>query len=119
MKQPVLIFAWHGVKATKKLEKLLLTQDIPSQSNNAYVVYLVCTWINIKLFIGNMVIVLVTLLLCTLAIAEEEKYTTKYDNVNYEEIIHSERLLQNYVNCLLDKGKCTPDANELKSKFVN
>ncbi|KAL1493815.1 hypothetical protein ABEB36_009501 [Hypothenemus hampei] len=48
------------------------------------------------------------------AIGVEEKYTTKYDNVDFSEIIASERLLSNYVNCLLDRGKCTPDASELK-----
>ncbi|KAJ8925792.1 hypothetical protein NQ315_009642 [Exocentrus adspersus] len=46
--------------------------------------------------------------------AAENKYTTKYDNVDLDEIIKSERLLKNYVNCLLDKGKCTPDGTELK-----
>nr|WJJ63290.1 chemosensory protein 5 [Pachyrhinus yasumatsui] len=51
---------------------------------------------------------------CGFAFGIEEKYTTKFDNVNFEEIIHSERLLKNYVNCLLDKGSCTPDGKELK-----
>ncbi|KAJ8983039.1 hypothetical protein NQ317_013244, partial [Molorchus minor] len=46
--------------------------------------------------------------------ADEVKYTTKYDNVDLDEIIKSDRLLKNYVNCLLDKGKCTPDGAELK-----
>jgi hypothetical protein len=46
-----------------------------------------------------------------------EKYTTKYDNVDLEEILKSDRLLKNYVNCLLDKGKCSPDGQELRSKF--
>jgi hypothetical protein len=48
---------------------------------------------------------------------ESEKYTTKYDNVDLEEIIKSDRLLKNYVNCLLEKGKCTPDGTELKSEL--
>ncbi|RZC39775.1 chemosensory protein [Asbolus verrucosus] len=43
-----------------------------------------------------------------------EKYTTKYDNVDLEKILKSERLLRNYVNCLLDKGRCSPDGQELK-----
>nr|UMT69262.1 chemosensory protein 10 [Ophraella communa] len=43
-----------------------------------------------------------------------EKYTTKYDNVDVDSIIKSDRLLLNYVNCLLDRGKCTPDGLELK-----
>lgn len=45
-----------------------------------------------------------------------EKYTTKYDNIDVDTIVSSRRLLQNYVNCLLDKGPCTPEGKELKSK---
>lgn len=46
----------------------------------------------------------------------DTKYTTKYDNVDLEEILKSERLLTNYYNCLMDTGKCTPDGSELKRK---
>ncbi|KAH1007266.1 hypothetical protein HUJ04_004523 [Dendroctonus ponderosae] len=49
-----------------------------------------------------------------LVLADTPKYTTKYDNVDLEEIIKSDRLMKNYVNCLLEKGKCTPDGAELK-----
>ncbi|KAG7211583.1 hypothetical protein KM043_010839 [Ampulex compressa] len=45
------------------------------------------------------------------------KYTTKYDNIDLDEILRSDRLLKNYVNCLLDKGKCTPDGKELKESL--
>nr|AKW47219.1 chemosensory protein 17 [Chrysoperla nipponensis] len=44
----------------------------------------------------------------------EDKYTTKYDNVNLEDILSSDRLLRNYVKCLKGIGKCTPDGAELK-----
>ncbi|EFA07577.1 chemosensory protein 19 precursor [Tribolium castaneum] len=43
-----------------------------------------------------------------------EQYTTKYDNINVDEILASERLLKNYFNCIMDRGACTPDADELK-----
>lgn len=62
-----------------------------------------------------------TLLLLVFAfsavLADDPKYTTKYDNIDLDEIIKSDRLLKNYVNCLLEKGKCTPDGAELKSKY--
>lgn len=45
------------------------------------------------------------------------KYTTKYDNIDIDRVLHSKRLMRNYVNCLLDKGPCTPEGKELKSKF--
>ncbi|RZC42382.1 chemosensory protein, partial [Asbolus verrucosus] len=44
----------------------------------------------------------------------EEKYTVKYDGVDVHEIIKSDRLTQNYVDCLLEKKPCTPDGEELK-----
>lgn len=46
----------------------------------------------------------------------DDKYTNKYDNINLDEILENKRLLKNYVNCLLDKGNCSPDGQELKSK---
>ncbi|KAK2574981.1 hypothetical protein KPH14_008744 [Odynerus spinipes] len=45
---------------------------------------------------------------------EGRRYTTKYDNVDIDAIIKSERLLNAYVGCLLDRNPCTPDAMELK-----
>ncbi|XP_026474167.1 ejaculatory bulb-specific protein 3-like [Ctenocephalides felis] len=62
-----------------------------------------------KLFVAG-------LLLCmAVAIsADEVKYTTKYDGVNLDEILASDRLLGNYLKCLNDEGKCTPDGTELK-----
>lgn len=52
----------------------------------------------------------------TLLEAAPDKFTTKYDNVNLDEILGNEKLLMNYYNCIMDKGKCTPDGAELKSK---
>ncbi|XP_063540201.1 allergen Tha p 1-like isoform X3 [Cydia strobilella] len=54
-------------------------------------------------------------LLCVASLAlAEEKYTDKYDNIDLDEILDNKRLLQAYVNCILDKGKCTPEGKELK-----
>lgn len=47
-----------------------------------------------------------------------DKYTTKYDNIDIDRILQSKRLMQNYVNCLLEKGPCTADGKELKSKCL-
>ncbi|XP_058452968.1 ejaculatory bulb-specific protein 3-like [Malaya genurostris] len=48
------------------------------------------------------------------AVAAQEKYTTKYDGINLDEILKSDRLFNNYFKCLMDQGRCTPDGNELK-----
>ncbi|EFN85227.1 Ejaculatory bulb-specific protein 3 [Harpegnathos saltator] len=58
--------------------------------------------------------VVALLFLVVVCVLAEEKYTTKYDNVDVDSILASDRLLKNYVNCLLDKGSCTPDGKELK-----
>lgn len=49
-----------------------------------------------------------------IGVSAQNKYTTKYDGVNLDEILKSDRLLNNYFKCLMDTGKCTPDGNELK-----
>ncbi|XP_044264422.1 ejaculatory bulb-specific protein 3-like [Tribolium madens] len=45
------------------------------------------------------------------------KYTTKYDNIDLENVVKNERLLKNYVYCLLEKGRCSPDGLELKKNM--
>nr|QRF70953.1 chemosensory protein [Semiothisa cinerearia] len=51
----------------------------------------------------------------TVARPNEDKYTTKYDNVDVDEILKNDRLFKPYSDCILDVGKCAPDAKELKS----
>ncbi|MEW2523922.1 A10/OS-D family protein [Streptomyces sp. NPDC047071] len=43
-----------------------------------------------------------------------ETYTARFDNIDVDRILKSKRLFTNYFNCLMGKGKCTPDAKELK-----
>lgn len=61
------------------------------------------------------IILLVTIFVVSFA---QDKYTTKYDNIDLDEIIGNKRLLKNYVNCLLETGTCTPDGQELKRKSI-
>ncbi|MCH1932606.1 A10/OS-D family protein, partial [Shewanella sp. A25] len=60
--------------------------------------------------------ILASLLFVSVALAAPEGYTTKWDNINLDEILHNDRLMDKYVDCLLDEGddKCTPDGKELK-----
>ncbi|CAH2042429.1 unnamed protein product, partial [Iphiclides podalirius] len=55
--------------------------------------------------------------LCYCESVPSPTYTSKYDNVNLDEVLASERLLTGYVNCLLDLGPCTPDGKELKTNL--
>ncbi|BET02605.1 Insect pheromone-Hypothetical protein family, A10/OS-D [Nesidiocoris tenuis] len=48
------------------------------------------------------------------AAAAASTYTTKYDNIDLDEILSNQRLYKKYYDCLANKGKCTPDGKELK-----
>lgn len=50
-------------------------------------------------------------------VSAEEKYTTKYDGIDLDEVLKSDRLFNNYYKCLMDTGKCTPDGRELKKNL--
>ncbi|KAL0278740.1 UNVERIFIED_CONTAM: hypothetical protein PYX00_000471 [Menopon gallinae] len=52
-----------------------------------------------------------------IGVLQAEKYTAKWDNINVDEILSSERLLKNYMNCLMERGSCTPDGAELKKNL--
>lgn len=58
-------------------------------------------------------IILVTLIVAV-SVVRPATYTDKWDNINVDEILESQRLLKGYVDCLLDKGRCTPDGKDLK-----
>nr|CAD7204065.1 unnamed protein product [Timema douglasi] len=67
-----------------------------------------------------LVTVVVAALMCVHAgrLPRENKYTTRYDNINLDDILKSDRLLNFYVDCLLGKEKrCSPDAKELKANL--
>ena len=65
-----------------------------------------------------LVVVLVALSLAEAArISRDDKYTTKYDNINLDEILASERLVDNYLKCIMEQGKCTPDGAELRCEY--
>ncbi|XP_046823971.1 ejaculatory bulb-specific protein 3-like [Vespa crabro] len=43
-----------------------------------------------------------------------EKYSTKYDDVDVDKILRNDRVLTNYIRCMLDEGSCTAEGRELK-----
>ncbi|XP_072766892.1 chemosensory protein 3 [Anoplolepis gracilipes] len=46
----------------------------------------------------------------------EDSYTNKFDNLDVDEILHNERLLKRYIDCLMEKPnvRCPAEALELK-----
>ncbi|XP_029726819.1 ejaculatory bulb-specific protein 3 [Aedes albopictus] len=46
--------------------------------------------------------------------AQQQKYTDKFDNINVDQVLSNDRILNNYLKCLLEKGPCTQEGRELK-----
>lgn len=56
------------------------------------------------------------IILCCLvaAVFAADKYNSKYDNFDVDTLITNDRLLKAYINCFLDKGRCTPEGSDFK-----
>jgi hypothetical protein len=63
-------------------------------------------------------ILVALLVLASVQVALFEEYIIP-DNIDIDDILKNDRLLKNYVNCVLDKGNCTPEGERLKSKSIN
>jgi hypothetical protein len=57
--------------------------------------------------------------LITFVAAAEETYYTKYDNLDLETALESDRLFRNYYNCFMEEGRCPPDGKDMKSKSIS
>ncbi|XP_076302654.1 ejaculatory bulb-specific protein 3-like [Lasioglossum baleicum] len=61
-----------------------------------------------------MKICLVLFALFAIVCVTAENYTTKYDDVDVDRILQNNRILTNYIKCMLDEGPCTNEGRELK-----
>lgn len=57
---------------------------------------------------------IIVLLVVVSVVVAENKYTNKYDNVDVDKILQNQRVLTNYIKCMLDEGSCTAEGRELK-----
>lgn len=64
------------------------------------------------------VLCIYSILICVVLVRAQDKYTTKFGNINLDEVLKNERLLNAYYKCLLDGTGCTPEGEELRSKFL-
>lgn len=58
------------------------------------------------------------LVITLLVVGVANGYDSKYDDINIDEIVQNERLINNYFNCFMDKGLCTPEGEEVKSEYM-
>jgi hypothetical protein len=76
---------------------------------------------NCKVFSLSMVSAFLLSLAPSLALpqgGEDDKnyYSKRYDSLDVDTIFRSSRLLNNYVDCLLDRKPCPPEGKDLKRK---
>ncbi|XP_014255493.1 ejaculatory bulb-specific protein 3-like [Cimex lectularius] len=58
---------------------------------------------------------LAVILLCLFgAVLSAEVYTSKYDNIDVDKILSNDRILTQYIKCLMEEGNCTNEGRELK-----
>lgn len=62
---------------------------------------------------GHLLLSLASLLVLAIT---AEKYSGKYDNMDVDRILQNNRVLTNYIRCLMDEGPCTAEGRELRSK---
>lgn len=43
---------------------------------------------------------------------------SRYNNLNIDQILSNERLVTNYVECLMSRKPCTPEGKDLKRKSL-
>lgn len=46
------------------------------------------------------------------------KYDQRYDYLDVDAIFTNKRLVRNYVDCLINSVRCTPEGKALKSKLI-
>ncbi|XP_046661971.1 ejaculatory bulb-specific protein 3-like [Homalodisca vitripennis] len=58
----------------------------------------------------------VTLLVAAalVAAASAASYTNKFDNIDVDRILSNDRILTQYIKCLMEEGSCTNEGRELK-----
>lgn len=49
---------------------------------------------------------------------DEAIYYSELEEVNVDDILKSERLLKNYFNCFMGRGKCTPLGRSVRGKRI-
>lgn len=62
----------------------------------------------------KVVSILILVFVTLAASAPQATYNTKYDSINVRQILSNERLLDNYIKCLLDLKRCNNEAQELR-----
>lgn len=62
-------------------------------------------------------VIAITLFLGVVCVAMGQQISSKFTQSNVDAVLNNDRVLTNYLKCLLDQGSCTREGRELKSKW--
>lgn len=113
----VLAMRKQPIQGYIKWKKIRVETQSDSCNHPRKVSFLTATFYSSTINPNKMKLAVVALALFAVVLAQEEdgdKYSTKYDKIDLDEILKSDRLFKNYYKCLLDEGPCSPDGNYLK-----
>jgi hypothetical protein len=74
-------------------------------------------WLVNKINVGVILLLSAFMLISAHAESDDDVYSKRYDTIDVDTIFISNRLLNNYVDCLLDKKSCPPEMKDLKRKL--
>jgi hypothetical protein len=65
----------------------------------------------------HLIVGLWCLLALECAVVLSDNYSSRYDNIDLDAILRNNRALNGIIKCVLEKGPCSPEGRELKSKM--
>lgn len=67
----------------------------------------------------KVIFLFLTVVIVAVCADEDEKYTSRFDDINLDELLSNQRLVKKHHECLMDRGTCTRELVELKSKSTH
>jgi hypothetical protein len=65
----------------------------------------------------HLIVGLCCLLALECVVVLSDKYSSRYDTIDLDAILRNNRALNGIIKCILEKGPCSPEGRELKSKM--
>jgi hypothetical protein len=63
------------------------------------------------------VVVLWFVLSLICVVVSVDRYSSRYDNIDLDSILRNDRALKAIIKCILEKGPCSPEGRQLRSKL--
>ncbi|KAJ3648848.1 hypothetical protein Zmor_020619 [Zophobas morio] len=95
-------------KASKRTSRLVFQKDPDRRTSGRN------STINVLKIMDKYVCISFILLIFWVQFTIQEEYDIP-DSINIDDILKNDRLTMNYIKCMLDQGKCTPEGDKLRN----